>query len=540
MIRALLILAVTGVATAALAAPPQQLQLQGMLRNAAGDAAPDGDYGITVRLFSQETGGDALHTESFGAANEIAIVDGRFSVVLGSLLPLPTAAFTAGATWAEVQVGTEAALPRSRFLSVPYALMAQTADALTCSGCVTAGQLAFQTVTPTELAAAVTPLAGLDSANTFSKLQTFDAGIAVTGPIAGLTAENATGDAIECGPTALGRLYFDTSEDRLRLCTAAGWRWITVCDDACPALDQVACGEASTDTCGGDCPGVGSGPSPAQCFAAVGTTECAAPVTDACGNECGLTGTLCPNQTGCTPSGCTAYGSAELPGVTCKDILEKVPDAESGLYTIDVDGDDGAAPFQVFCDMKVDGGGWTLVAKVHRHHGQNLDEPNNWFSTTRDTAALLDTVSYEDRVPGQASFGASRLTPLGNKSTLARFVFVAEDDPLQTVRFFKNTGEGLVHWMSKTGHPATLVCTDVGMTQSCELGDTQSDGLTTNLDGMEMAKVGFTGGTWHMRLNDDESPSFSAMCSSTSDADNNAWHDSTSSHWGNGMAIWLR
>ena len=109
------------------------------------------------------------------------------------------------------------------------------------------------------------------------------------------------------------------------------------------------------------------------------TTLCQAPACDDgllsgvetdvdCGGDCGgcALDKACVDPDDCLSNTCY-MGECEPPPVdytSCKDYFEEDDLLPSGEYDIDPDGLGGIHPFKVYCDMKAEGGGWTLVLKV--------------------------------------------------------------------------------------------------------------------------------------------------------------------------------
>jgi hypothetical protein len=221
----------------------------------------------------------------------------------------------------------------------------------------------------------------------------------------------------------------------------------------------------------------------------------------------------------------------------CSDILAELPGAPSDAYTIHPDG----MPMVTWCDMDDDNGGWTLVAKINHANTDLLVEPKGWFGMTIAGNLENPNLVLND---GLASHGAGRFAPVLMPVTLARFDLHAADDTDQSASFYKRvaSADSFVQWFDADSVPSE-VCTNLDMTLECADDVIASVNGFVTLGNMNLMYFGYTTdlcGDLTMRLDDNDAPAASGVCSCTEDHDNNAWADTYNLQWGNALTIWIR
>lgn len=120
-----------GVNTQAATGIAELFPFQGRLTNPDGTVVADGSYDIVFKLYTVDTGGSAVWTESHTGANDVSTVDGIFNVDLGSLTALSGVDFNQDEYWLGVEVETDGEMsPRIRLGAAPYAFNADTVDGI--------------------------------------------------------------------------------------------------------------------------------------------------------------------------------------------------------------------------------------------------------------------------------------------------------------------------------------------------------------------------------------------------------------------------
>lgn len=104
--------------THVLAAPQTQLNYQAQLMDRSGNLVSDGTYSVRFALYTQESDGDAIWSES----RLVSVKSGVFSVMLGSETAL-NLDFTSSAYYLGTKIGSDSELsPRRRIGAAPFAV----------------------------------------------------------------------------------------------------------------------------------------------------------------------------------------------------------------------------------------------------------------------------------------------------------------------------------------------------------------------------------------------------------------------------------
>jgi len=245
-----------------------------------------------------------------------------------------------------------------------------------------------------------------------------DAGDVTTGVFAPARLPNHTHDAADLasGTVDMNRLPVGTSQDTV----ARGSHAHTAAEVGALPVGTTAVdigglasttravdigGLASTTTAAdiGALPAIQQG----GVFGAVGTSDCGGVAPAGSVRWSGADLEVCDGTAwrALRMSGSGDGSSSSSAALSCKDLHIKYSGLTDGLYWIDPDGlNTGNAPFQVVCDMDLDGGGWALLGKF------NLDATGPVYNGVNWRVDGAVNTSFLNGPDDDLSFGAGHLS----------------------------------------------------------------------------------------------------------------------------------
>ena len=295
-------------------AVPQLLKHQGHMLNNQGVPIV-GSANVTFNLYENETGGDSLWTQTI----PVTFDSGYYSVVLGPGTPeLSVALFTGSDLYLGVTLeGQNEFLPRMQLATMPYAFRAEAVEGevKAVGGLIVDGQEVINdqqqwigtNISFNDLADIPSDLAdgddvGLEGSGTDGTLAKF--------------TESGLGDSVLVESD--GKIGVGTGDPQATVQIAGGMQIEDDTDDCVEGKEgTLRWHENKVEVCDG------------TSWGAIASTA--------------LDG--------------QSQGQA---GTSCKSLLDSGA-SQNGIYWINPGGQD---PFQIYCDMETEGGGWTLVALV--------------------------------------------------------------------------------------------------------------------------------------------------------------------------------
>ncbi|MEC8333201.1 MAG: hypothetical protein VXZ83_03655, partial [Verrucomicrobiota bacterium] len=122
-----LIVALSSITVCALFAVPSKINYQGLITDTAGEPIESSTNTVTVTLYQVETDGTSVYTESF--TDVASDADGLYSIQIGDT-NLQAVLEANSELWLELTINEQTLSPRQEINSVPYALVADSANRL--------------------------------------------------------------------------------------------------------------------------------------------------------------------------------------------------------------------------------------------------------------------------------------------------------------------------------------------------------------------------------------------------------------------------